>query len=283
MKTIVVAIDFSKWSKFALRYAIRIANQIEADVIMVWVDKVASRKSFYSDIKSNYLVEVKIKFEQLVDKYGKKLLKGKLEYKIRKGKVHTEVINQAIYSDAYLIIAGTHGVSGFEEFWIGSNAYRIVASALCPVITIRNGFCLLESASKILLPIDSTIETRQKVPFTVNLAKAFNAEIKVLGLYSAAVDDIINTVDSYTAQTVNYIKNHNVRYSLESVKVEKNIADTVIDFITKNGIDLVSILTEQEQSFSNIILGSQAQQIVNYCPVPVFTMHSADIFDIATR
>jgi nucleotide-binding universal stress UspA family protein len=283
MKTIVVAIDFSKWSKFALKYAIRIANQVDADVLMVWVDKAASMKPFYNDIKSNYLVEVKSQFEQLVNKNKKKLLKGKLEYKIRRGKVHTEVINQAKYSDAYLIVAGTHGASGFEEFWIGSNAYRIVASSICPVITIRNGFCVLESTSKILLPIDSTIETRQKVPFTVNLAKSFDAEIMVLALYSSNVDEIRNTVDNYTSQTVSYIKKQNVKYSLNSVKVENNVADTVIDYVKKEGIDLVSILTEQESSISNIILGPYAQQIVNHCPVPVITMHATDIFDIATR
>ena len=104
MKTIVVAIDFSKWSNFALKYAIRIANQIEADVIMVWVDKTASMKPFYNDIKSNYLLEIKSQFEQLIDKNRKKLHKGKLEYKIRKGKVYNEVINQAKYCDAYLIV-----------------------------------------------------------------------------------------------------------------------------------------------------------------------------------
>ena len=180
-------------------------------------------------------------------------------------------------------MAGTHGVSGFEEFWIGSNAYRIVSSSICPVITIRNGFCILESTSKILLPIDSTIETRQKVPFTVDLAKSFGAEIQVLGLYVSSVGEIKKTVDSYTAQTVNYIKKHNVKYSLKTETVENNVADSVINFVNKNNIDLVSILTEQESSVSNIILGPYAQQIVNHCPVPVLTMQATDLFDIATR
>ena len=62
---------------------------------------------------------------------------GEFNYKIRKGKVHVEIANQAKYSDAMLVIAGTHGVTGFEEFWIGSNAYRIVTYAPCPVITVR--------------------------------------------------------------------------------------------------------------------------------------------------
>ena len=283
MKTIVVAIDFSKWSIFAIKYAIRIANQVEADIELVWVDKAASARPVYLDYKTKYLVGIKAKFEELVEKYKHRLSKGKLSYKIRKGKVYVEVVNQAKYSDAYMIVAGTHGSSGLEEFLIGSNAYRIVAAAECPVITIRNDYCTLKNASKILLPIDSTIETRQKIPFTAELAKYFDAEIQVLSLYKSSVDEIKKQVGLYTEQTVKYLKKYNVRYSENSVKVEGNIAETVIQYVIDNNIDLVSIMTEQEPSVSSLILGTYAQQIVNHCSIPVLSFHAADIFDIATR
>lgn len=283
MKTIVVAIDFSKWSIYALKYAIKIANSIEANVQMVWVDKVASMKPFYINAKSNYIIDVKNQFEEILNKYKKKLTAGKLDYKIRKGKVYNEVVNQAKYSDAYMIIAGTHGASGFEEFWIGSNAYRIVAYSECPVLTIRNGYCILESASKILLPIDSTIETRQKVPFTTELAKSFGAEIRVLGIYTSSAADIKKTVDNYTEQTAKFIEKNAVRYSVDFIESDGNIANTVINYADKNQMDLVSIMTEQEINASNLVLGTYAQQIVNHCHLPVLSIHAADLFDIATR
>ena len=37
---------------------------------------------------------------------------------------------------AGLIITGSHGISGFEEYWIGSNAFKIVTYATCPVVTV---------------------------------------------------------------------------------------------------------------------------------------------------
>jgi nucleotide-binding universal stress UspA family protein len=250
---------------------------------MVWVDKAASMKPSYITAKADYEREVKNKFEEIINKNRKKLLKGKIEYKIRKGKVYKEIVNQATYSDAFLIVAGTHGASGFEEFWIGSNAYRIVAAASCPVITIRNGFCLLESTSKILLPIDSTLETRQKVPFTTELAKAFGAEIILLSLYTSSVKEVKEIVDSYAQQAKNYIVKHTVRYSSDKSQVEGNLADNVIEYAVKNNVDLISIMTEQEISATNLILGTYAQQIVNHSPIPVLSQHAADIFEIATR
>ncbi len=283
MKTIIVAVDFSKWSNFSLKYAIKIANIIEADIQMVWVDKAASAKSVYMNNKFNYIKEVNKKFEELVSKNQKKLIKGRLEYKIRKGKVYEEIANQAKYSDAVMIIAGTHGASGFEEFWIGSNAYKIVAASTCPVITLRDGYCYLESTSKILLPIDSTIETRQKVPFTAKFAKLIGAEITVLSLYPSLVKEVKDSVDNYTKQAAKFLKDENVSYSISKAEVSSNVADTVIKFVKDNKIDLISIMTEQETSTSSLWLGSYVQRIVNHCPVPVLSIRSKDIFDIATR
>ena len=42
MKEIIVAIDFSKCSLHALDYAIMIANQMHANIKMVWVDNQSS-------------------------------------------------------------------------------------------------------------------------------------------------------------------------------------------------------------------------------------------------
>jgi nucleotide-binding universal stress UspA family protein len=283
MKTIVVAIDFSKGSIYALRYAINIANYLKANIQMVWVDKAASMRPVYLSNRNNYLLDVKNKFEELINKYRKKLPNGKIEYKIRKGKVYTEVVNQAKYSDAELIIAGTHGASGFEEFWIGSNAYKIVASSPCPVITIRFGYCFLEPASKILLPIDDTIDTRQKVPFTTELAKAFGAGIMVLSLYESSVKEEMAIVDKYSKQAVNYINNKFVKVSLDTILCKESVPVTVIDYAKKQNIDLISIMTEQEVTASDLFLGSSAQRIVNHSSIPVLSIHATEIFDIATR
>jgi nucleotide-binding universal stress UspA family protein len=283
MKTIVVAIDFSKGSIYALRYAINIANYIEANIQMVWVDKTASMKPVYLNNKDNYLLDIVNNFEELINKYRKKLSNGKIDYKIRKGKVYTEVVNQAKYSDAVMIIAGTHGTSGFEEFWIGSNAYKIVASSYCPVLTIRYGYCFLEPAGKILLPIDDTIDTRQKVPFTTDLAKAFGAEIGVLSLYESSVKEEKAIVDKYSKQAVDYINKNYVKVSLDSIMCKGSVPETVIEYAKNKEFDLISIMTEQELNPSDLFLGSSAQRVVNHSPIPVLSIHAKEIFDIATR
>jgi nucleotide-binding universal stress UspA family protein len=104
---------------------------------------------------------------------------------VREGKVHTEVANQAKYDDVDLIVCTTHGSSGFEETYIGSNAYRIVMHSKCPVVTIRPNYRFHASSKIIVLPIDSSLDTRQKVPYTCKLAEMMKSEIHVLGVYTS--------------------------------------------------------------------------------------------------
>jgi nucleotide-binding universal stress UspA family protein len=283
-KQLLVAIDFSKCSIKALEFAIGIANNMAGNVLMVHVDKPQSTESVYSKRGSEHQEKIKGLLDKLVKKYQSSLHgNGKLEYKIRKGKVYTEIANQAKYSDAYLLVVGTHGVSGFEEFWIGSNAFKLVTSAPCPVITIRESFIWKQKHIKrIILPIDSSMETRQKVPFATELAKYFDSEIHVLGVYSTNVKDIKNLVEGYAKQAVDYIEEAGAKCEKHFRSCE-NITEGTIEYAKEVRAELIAVMTEQEKSTKNIWLGPYAQQMVNHSPFPVLTVHSKNIYDVQSR
>jgi nucleotide-binding universal stress UspA family protein len=49
-----------------------------------------------------------------------------------------EIIRLARARKADLVVMGTHGRSGLARFVLGSVAERVVASAPCPVLTVRS-------------------------------------------------------------------------------------------------------------------------------------------------
>jgi len=281
MKQIIVAIDFSKCSIHALEYAIKLSNTLKTNIIMVWVDSARTDESVLNPVDSSRK-EITSSFDQLIEKYSAQLEQGQMSYKIRKGKVHIEVANQAKYSDAMMVIAGTHGVSGFEEFWIGSNAYRIVTYAPCPVITIRTSYDYNSNINNIVIPIDSTLETRQKIPFATKLSKYFNAEIHVLSLYTTSIQAVRQRVDNYSKQITKYLDEENVKYTLEAVDVE-NITKSIINYAKKVDGDIIAIMTEQETTTANLFLGAYAQQMVNHSPIPVLNIHAKEYIRIQSR
>ncbi len=275
-KKILVGIDFSGCSINALEHALTIADKANADVVMVWVNKPDSSKEIFTNQPENLRDEVEKRFDQLVEKYKPGLENNRITYLLREGKIYEEIVEVAEEIDSFLIVIGTHGASGFEAFWVGSNAYKIVSATVRPIITIRGGVDISRSISKVVLPIDSTLETRQKVPMTALIAKYFEAEIHLLAVYTTSVKEVRRRVDEYVKQVERYLDENQVKYV--SVKTEaENITDSTIEYATKINANLISIMDEQERKASNLWLGPYAQQMINQSPIPVLSIHARNV------
>ncbi len=271
-KKIIVGLDFSNCSVNALEHAILIANRANSDITMVWVNHLDYSKEIFSVEPKQLLIEVEKRLNEVVKKYTPKLGNQKIDYIIRKGKVYKEICDVAAERNAFLIIVGTHGSSGFEEFWIGSNANRIVSTSKIPTITIRGGVDVGRSLDRIVMPFDSTKVTRQKVPITALLADYFNSEIHLLGLFTSSLDDVRFRIRNYISQAEDYLKENNIKYQVKFLDVH-NITESTLNYANSIDANLISIMTEQETSTSNIWLGPYAAQMVNHSPIPVLSVH----------
>jgi nucleotide-binding universal stress UspA family protein len=276
MNTIVVAVDFSSGSIHALKYAISLANLIKANILMVWVDKTSGQDSVYSVSVENYRSEVVRRFNEILEQFQPELTGGKLDYKLRKGKIYAEVVAFAQAKKASLIVTGSHGVSGFEEYWIGSNANRIVANASCPVITVRNGFNIKEKINKIVMPIDNSANTTGKLQYTASLAKLVSAEVHLVVIFSTNLQTMHKRVENYAEKAAKYFEKENVKFTLEHIQTQ-NATKSVTEYAKNIEADLISIMTEQEISMGTGLIGPNAQQVVNHSPIPVLNVHTGDV------
>jgi len=282
MKKIIVAIDFLDCSLNALAHAVSIAAMAEADIEMVWVNQPDNSKEIFKCDPEALVTEVETRFQQIIKDYSSELGNGRMTYKIKDGKVYREIVGSAAEAKADLIIVGTHGSSGFEEFWIGSNANKIVSAAQRPIITIRGGIDIQRPLNKIVLPLDSTVETRQKLPFTTELAKITDAEIFVLSIYTTKVAAVRYRVDTYTDQVIEYLEEEGVKYTRDAIEAD-NLTKSTIGYAERIDANLISIMTEQERTTANLWLGAYAQQMVNHSPFPVLSIHPKDLIRSLTR
>lgn len=271
-KKIIVGIDFSNCSVNALEHAISIANRAKAGITMVWVNHLDYSKEIFSVEPKQLIKEVEHRLKTLVLKYSNELVGQTIEYKIRKGKVYKEICDIGAELNAFLIIVGTHGSSGFEEFWIGSNANRIVSTSTIPTITIRGGIDVGRDLKRIVMPFDSTKVTRQKMPITALLANYFKSEVHLLGLYTSSLDDIRFRIKNYISQAEDYLKENNIKYKTTFLDVH-NLTEATLQYAESIDANLISIMTEQETSTANIWLGPYAAQMVNHSAIPVLSVH----------
>lgn len=274
MKSILVPIDFSKDSINALDYAINIAKKISANIRMVYVKKEENfYPEFYQDFGSIKLKTAKDYLEILLKE--KQTPQLQIDYKIREGHIYKEIVNQAKYDDDSMIIMGTHGVSGFEEFWIGSNAYRVVTNAPCPVITIRYGYTK-NDIKKIVLPIDYTFHSRQKVPTVADFAAILGAEVHVIAVHETDTEDVVTKAKLYAQQTYDYLSEKNIHCKLETIGGEE-IENLTVKYAQKIDAGLISIIATQKERSKTLFFDTYAQRMVNHSPLPVMTVRLSNI------
>ena len=273
---ILVAIDFSKGSIHALEYAINYANIMKADIQMVWVNDINTPETVFSSVATELRREKKENFKKLLTKYRKELIHGKLNYILKKGKVHQEIAKQVISTNANLIFTGTHGITGFEEYWIGSNAYRIITYAPCPVITLRNEYKFKKSIKKILFTVDNSPKTLQKLEPTTEVAKLFNSHIHILSIYATSMSLMHRRVDDRLEKVKKHLTKNDIAFTVEKVKND-NITTTVLKYAEKNNVDLISIMTDQERSSAGVFLGTSPRQIISNSAFPVLCIQPSGI------
>jgi len=272
MKNIIVPVDFSEESINGLQIALLFAKRIPVTVQMVYVMQKVSEHGNESVDTEHDFAEKQLK--ALVEKYSPVLHQdSKLQYFIKKGRIFQEIVSQAQAYPESIITASTHGASGFQEFFIGSNAYRILSATDKPVITIRGGNCPL-TIGKIVLPVDTTIDSRQKVPFTIDIAKIFDAEIHVVGIQISKSEREIRRIRTYTGQVAGFIQGKTRVVTNEVWGT--NVADMVVNYAHTVKADLISITTEKTSGLG-LIVGNTAHQLLNKADMPVLSQSPKSI------
>ena len=278
MKPIIVGTDFSEGSYMALGLAIDVANRMQSDIILIWARR---EKLLFSDEQLGTMTNLaQEKLQQLCEKYKPALHYGKLRWQITNGKVAPALATTATRELASMIIIGTNGASGFEKYWMGSQAVRIVQDSPCPVLTVRQGYNFHKQLERIVVPIRVNANSRQKVPPAASMARIFGSEVHILGLIDLKEEQA--SLRTYMQQSVDYLEKEGVRYHTET-REYTNYCDTVLDYAEEVAADLLVINTEQDRIISQIFLGTNAQQIVHRSQIPVLCIHPADYINVSAK
>lgn len=273
MYHIIVPIDFSEEALHGLNLAILLAKKIESRIEMVYVQKKSMDYNPGSKEEEQRFAEKE--FKKIIDEYTAIVPRNiKLDYIIKSGRIYREIVNQAESFKDSFIVGSTHGASGFEKFFIGSNAFKIISATNRPVFTIR-GNQIPKQISKIILPLDITADTRQKLPFTAEIAQQLGAEIHVVTVTSLQTEDISKKLASYSKQVCEYLESKKIPFVTESL-VGSNITDLTLDYAGLVNADLISIMTEQVAD-GNYIMGTAAQEMLNKSTIPVLSINPKEL------
>src|SRR4029450_5784042 len=144
--------------------------------------------------------------------------------------------------------------------FIGSNALRVIRESSCPVITIK-GKKHRAGCKHILLPLDLSEETKEKVSKAIEIARLYGAEIDLLTVLTTDDEFILNKLKRQMNQVQQYSVQQDVRWKAEFIE-GKEVADEIVKYAVSSKMDLIMIMTQQEMNWTSMFIGSEAQQVI---------------------
>jgi nucleotide-binding universal stress UspA family protein len=272
---ILVPFDFSDQSKIALEQSYNLARMLKSSITLLYVIEESSVKKLFSksedDELMNGIQEQLTEFvEQATAKTG-----IKANTLIVRGKVYEKIVELSEMLKSVMIIMGCNDSSGLKKKFIGSNALRVVKEAKVPVITIK-GKHHRDGCRNIVLPLDLTKETRDKVGKAIELARIYGgATIRVVSVLQTTDEFVVNRLTRQISLVKKHIESNGISCTAEivkSIKGQESLADIIIDYAHKVDGDLIMIMTQQEVDFTQYFIGSSAQGIINNSDIPVISI-----------
>ena len=277
VKRILIPTDFSETANLALEHAVKMARLLDSEITLLHVVSTFAFRVNLPEVEVDETQEAKLsgvigsKLNSIAEEISQK--EGlKVSTLITSGRIREEVVRVAeeIYAD--IIILGTHGVSGLREFFMGSNAFRIVSDAACPVLCIQeSGYPV--GFKNIVVPIDNSFYSREKLGLSIKLARLYNATIHICGLRSHDHnDEEINAKFRIKMKQVDdFLLEQDVEFTTTTLFCD-NIAKASMEYAAENKADLIIIMNEQEVNTTGFFMGPYAQQVVNHSKIPVLSI-----------
>lgn len=275
IKRILVPTDFSETGMLAIDHAAYLARLSKASLYLLHV--VEAFEFAFSEYESEIMVRDMEGVQQAAEEKIVKLAAAignqyKIEVKplVSNGQPAAGISDVVKENNIDIVVMGTHGAKGFEEIIIGSNAHKVVNIAPCPVITVQAsaknvGF------TNIVMPIDNTQHSRQKVYYVLQLAKLYGSKVHILGLLEDLQEIEERKFNIKLDAVEQAIKEAGLPYT-RTLVTGHNIAVEAMKYSEEVNADLLVIMTDHESHISGSFLGALAKQVVNHSKVPVMSI-----------
>ncbi|MFT5252554.1 MAG: nucleotide-binding universal stress UspA family protein [Flavobacteriales bacterium] len=271
MKTILVPIDFSKYSENALKVAAKIANRNGSEIHLLHMLEIPSQMN--DAVSSGAQIPEIILFinkaqEKLQELTQKEFLKGiKTVHHIKFEGTFNGIISYIAENKTDLIVMGSHGISGIEEMLLGSNTEKVIRLSEVPVLVIKKE-TLDFKGEHFVFASDFSEEIKKPFQKMLNFVEIFNAKLSLV---------MICTPNSFktTALAEKIMNDFVSEFTIDNFSItiynDSNIENGVINFSKKVQADLIGLSTHGRTGLAHFFTGSISEDLVNHTVRPVIT------------
>lgn len=274
MKNIIIPVDFSKYSEYALKTAAVFAKKYKSKLTLIHMLELPSS---YSQHDSSYSKSIVFMLKYAQEKMNEFIQKDYLEgitinVIIKHFALFPEIGEIAEQNNASLIIMGSHGKDFHTDSYLGSNTEKVVKSSKIPVLVIKQELKDFSFKNSVFVS-----------DFKLESANAYKKAHKFFNLIDVKPTLLfINKPGSGFVST----KEMNIRFREFLMETEGNldslerfanyddysVVDGVNSFTDDFDTSLISVATHGKSNISKFFYNSVSLNLANKTILPVLTV-----------
>ncbi|MFL2579076.1 MAG: universal stress protein [Parvicellaceae bacterium] len=258
---LLVPTDFSEVAQSAMQHAIKFAEIINADVILLHV--VSSREEV----------------EEAKEKLSKEITLGSsfssscnVTSFVRIGNIFEDIGDVAAELGISLIFMGTHKASRWQKL-VGSRAIKVITSSVVPFIVTQEKLMNSNGYDNIVVPLDLNVETKQKLELVAKIAHYFDSQVHLLTNDNS--DEFIKTkLKANQVWASNYLESKDIKNSSHLVDQGDSLTEGIFKLSKEVDADLIAIMNLADETVLGLYENSFQEEIVaNDLKVPVLCVN----------
>jgi nucleotide-binding universal stress UspA family protein len=258
---LLVPTDFSEVAQSAMQHAIKFAEIINADVVLLHV--VSSREDV----------------DEAKEKLSKEITLGSsfsntcnITSFVRIGNIFEDIGDVAAELSISLIFMGTHKASRWQKL-VGSRAIKVITSSPVPFIVTQEELMNSNGYDNIVVPLDLNVETKQKLELVAKIAHYFDSEVHLLTNDNS--DEFIKTkLKANQLWATNYLESKDIKNSSHLVDQGDSLTEGIFKLSKKVDADLIAIMNLADETVLGLYENSFQEEIVaNDLKVPVLCVN----------
>ncbi len=275
MKKILVPVDFSEFSEYALEVAAVLSQEYNAGIVVLHMlglsEGVFEEDEAAEEAEARYyLTLARKRFGTFLDK---PYLKGlKITEIVQNYKNFSEIRNVAAENDIDLIVMGSHGTGGMREIFVGSNTEKVVRQSEIPVLVVKKRMPNF-NPEKVIYAMDFRTNHLGAYRRALEFFQQWEVQVHLVHVNLPNLNFMSTTQIREKAETF-LKKAHNG--SPPSTATIAYVSDYTIEhglyaYAMEVGADLIAVPTHGRSGLSHFFRGSVGEDIANHSPLPVLT------------
>lgn len=270
---VLVPTDFTEVAEYAIMHGAGICKMQNYKLALLHIVNKETKSYLKKEKLTRNAINERLekKAKEIGEKFG-----IVVDYIAREGSIFSTIGKVTKEIGANILTLGTHGKIGLQHI-VGSYAMKVIRSSPAPVIVVqKRGF--REGYKNIVLPIDDTMESKQKVKWAIYIARKFNSTVHIFAMYSSDGYRMAK-IKGNLRQIKKFFDQNDIIHTDRMADKKGAFPKQVLSYSQEIDADLILIMTTNPDTLMpNFIVEKWEEQILfNNMLIPVMAINPVDL------